>query len=75
MKKLLLISLILLLISSVVSCSPSYTQEDLDAAYKAGHADGYDAGAHDGYKVGYEVGYDRGYKVGYEEAEVKGKGP
>ena len=54
MKRLLIIGLILLLITSVVGCG--YTEQDLDEAYEAGYAEGYDAGAHDGYKLGYTEG-------------------
>ena len=63
----LFLTLAFLLIASVVSCGESYTQEDLDAAYEAGHAEGYDAGSHAGYKVGYGEGYDTGYEDGYED--------
>ncbi|MBA7653175.1 hypothetical protein ES703_61018 [subsurface metagenome] len=62
----LFLALALLLVASVVGCGESYTQEDLDAAYEAGHAEGYDAGSHAGYKVGYGEGYDVGYNKGYD---------
>ena len=56
----LLLGLALLLIASVVGCGESYTQEDLDAAYETGHAEGYEAGSLEGYKVGYAEGKDVG---------------
>ena len=63
-----------LLVSSLIGCAPS--QEDLDAAYETGHAEGYDAGYDEGYKVGYaegyDAGYDEGYKVGYAEGKDAG---
>ena len=74
----LLLALTLFLIASVVGCGESYKQEDLDAAYEAGHAEGYDAGSHAGYKVGYgegyDVGFNKGYDTGYEDGYNDGLG-
>ena len=49
----LLLGLILLLVSSVTGCGQSYTEQAIDLAYEAGHAEGYDAGSHAGYEEGY----------------------
>lgn len=68
----LLLGLILLLVSSVIGCGQSYTEQDVDLAYEAGHADGYDAGSHAGYKLGYEVGYEEGKAKGYEAGQEYG---
>jgi len=66
------IGLVLLLTSSVIGCGESYTQEDLDAAYETGHAEGYDDGSHAGYKVGYTEGCDTGKAEGYEAGSLEG---
>lgn len=80
---LLVMGIAILLISSVVGCGESYTQEDLDTAYEAGHAEGYDAGSHAGYKLGYAEGKGAGLaelesaiqeaeKIGYERGDAAG---
>ena len=38
------LALAVLLIASVVGCTESYTQEDLDAAHEAGYSEGYTKG-------------------------------
>ncbi len=73
----LLIGLVLLLLTSVVGCGASYSQQDLDEAWQAGHDEGYKDGENqfnqEAYFEGfndarhenkYEVGraYDRGYE-------------
>lgn len=68
----LLLGLIFLLVSSVIGCGQSYTEQDVDLAYEAGHAEGYDAGSHAGYKLGYEVGYEEGKAKGYEAGREYG---
>ncbi|MFC2047221.1 CARDB domain-containing protein [Chloroflexota bacterium] len=51
----LFVGLVLLLTTSVIGCTESYTQEDLDAAYETGNAEGYDAG----YTKGTDAGVAR----------------
>ena len=76
----LVIGLVLLLASSVVGCALSYTQEDLDAAYEVGHAEGYDAGLAElesakqgAEKLGYDKGYNSGYEAGYDIGKKEGR--
>ncbi|MFC1905055.1 CARDB domain-containing protein [Chloroflexota bacterium] len=63
-----LLSLVLLLLSSVISCAPSYTQEQLDAISQ----ENYELGEIDGYAEGYEEGYKEGKDDGYKEGKAAG---
>ncbi len=65
----LFVGLIIILTSSFVGCAESYTQEDLDAAYETGHAEGYDTGYDAGSLEGHKVGYAEGKDAGLAELE------
>jgi len=65
----LFIGLMLLLMGSVVGCSESYTEEDLDAAYTEGRNTGIVRGRQAGYDEGYKVGYAEGKDAGLAELE------
>lgn len=56
----LLIGLILLVASSVVGCAPSYTKEDVDAAFQ------------EGYKTGYKDGSGHAIEQDYQQHFIQG---
>ena len=69
----LLLGLAFLLVTSVIGCAPSYTQEDLDAAREADYSEGYAAGKAEGYTEGYDAGYDKGYNTGLAQSKLTEK--
>lgn len=55
MKRFLLMSCLLFLIISFLSCAKSYTQTDIDASFKQGYDNGYSVGLKQGYSNSLEA--------------------
>lgn len=69
-KKLLAISLCLLLVVFLASCG--YSKSDLEEAKLNGYRSGYDDGRKSGYTAGYNEGKKAGYDTGYDEGRKAG---
>ncbi len=60
----LFIVLTLVVITSLISCAPFYSQQDLDEARQQALVEGFVEGYREGKDVGYEDGYTKGKAVG-----------